>query len=95
MAPPPIIKAAIAVKGLLLPATWDEIGRITGLLLAAFDEKEYYIADFEDISHWQGYLSTQVSVHGMAYQLCAQTWISVRSMDPIGANQPVEPIGAA
>ena len=36
-------KRSVSLKGLVLPAKWDENGDVTALKLATFDEKEYAV----------------------------------------------------
>lgn len=90
MPPPFFNRKTITINGILLPATWDEMGQVSGLLIAAFDEREYYISDFENCIHWQEYLNTQVTVYGKINKLGEYTWISVRSLDPINADSSID-----
>ena len=42
------------VSGMLIPAEWDDQGRLTGMMLSAFDDEEYLIENsqkFIELAH--------------------------------------------
>ncbi len=76
-----------AIKGILLPARWDPCGQVIGLMLAAFDERNYYLEENDRQTDWLQYLTRTVAVRGEIRPRDDHYWISVQSLEPLGQTK--------
>jgi hypothetical protein len=76
-------KAASVVTGILLPAEWGESGLVTGFLIAAFDDQNYYLVCSEIPVEWHDYLTKSVTVKGPILRTHGRNRILVDSLDPL------------
>jgi hypothetical protein len=54
----------IAVRGLVIPAAWDRRGRVTSIVFAADDEKEYKIRPDGTLREFLGLIHRELEVVG-------------------------------
>ena len=55
----------ITIRGLIIPADWDEKGTVTAVALSAFDETEYLISAEGKGEELLNYLRKEVEVDGI------------------------------
>jgi hypothetical protein len=55
---------SITVRGLIIPSSWDELGAVTGVVLAAFDENEYQFENGVACESLKEYLHCEVMISG-------------------------------
>ena len=39
----------VTIRGLVIPAAWDESGKVTGVHISTYDEKQYFIEGNEQV----------------------------------------------
>ena len=54
----------ICVKGIIIPASWDNKGNVLDLVIATRDEEEYLIAGQDQVARLKPLLRQEVSVKG-------------------------------
>ncbi|MEW5724166.1 MAG: hypothetical protein AB1896_13735 [Thermodesulfobacteriota bacterium] len=54
----------ISVQGLVIPAQWDGRGRVVGVMIAAFDEREYQVRAGTEADALLGLIHQEVAVVG-------------------------------
>lgn len=55
----------ICIEGIIIPANWDNNGNIVDLAIATRDEKEYLIADKDQIARLKPLLRREVEIEGI------------------------------
>ncbi len=69
----------VCVKGIVIPAAWDQSGNIVSLAIATDDEQEYLIDDHQRISKLKLLLRQEVVVTGTIRQTDKNKIIRVKS----------------
>ena len=59
-------RGRIEINGLVIPSAWDREGVVTRVVIAAFDETEYELADDEWVKELVPYIHQEVHVVGWA-----------------------------
>ncbi|MEW6264968.1 MAG: hypothetical protein AB1641_17980 [Thermodesulfobacteriota bacterium] len=52
----------IVIRGLIIPAVWDETGRVTAVAVSAFNDNEYLVAPTPKAARLLGLLRREVEV---------------------------------
>ena len=55
---------SVMVHGLIIPSSWDELGAVTEVVLAAFDENEYQFENGVAYESLKEYLHREVKISG-------------------------------
>lgn len=55
----------ICLEGIIIPANWDHKGNIVDLAIATRDEKEYLIADKDQVARLKRLLRQEVALEGV------------------------------
>ena len=69
----------VCIKGIAIPAAWDQSGNIISLAIATDDEQEYLIDDHHRISKLLMFLRQKVLVTGTIRQTDKNKIIRVKS----------------
>ena len=56
-----------AIKGLIIPAEWDEKGKVVKVVIAAFDETEYIVGETTKSSDLIAFINKEVEVVGQVW----------------------------
>jgi hypothetical protein len=67
------------IKGIVIPAAWDQDGNIISLAIATDDEQEYLIDTRQRITNLISLLRQEVVVHGIIRQTGKNKFIRVES----------------
>jgi hypothetical protein len=54
----------INIRGIIIPASWDAKGNITGMAIATHKEEEYYIEDDKNCPKLRSLLRQEVNITG-------------------------------
>ena len=55
----------IDIRGIIIPASWDTKGNITGMAIATHKEEEYIIEDDEKNANLMSFLRQEVKITGV------------------------------
>ena len=55
----------VAIRGIVIPADWDEKGNITAVAVSTYDEVEYFIENHEKAEELKAVIREEVEVHGI------------------------------
>jgi hypothetical protein len=55
----------ITIRGILVPADWDERGNVVSLALSTYDEVEYLVEDHEKEKELKAFIREEVEVRGI------------------------------
>lgn len=55
----------ICIEGIIIPADWDEKGKVVDLAIATADEKEYLITDKDQVARLKPLLRQKVEIRGI------------------------------
>ena len=72
------------IKGIIIPAKWDEKGSVTGVTIHTFDEKVYFVEHTRTGDELLGFIRKKVEVNGkIRERLDGSTIINVKQFNII------------
>ncbi len=76
-------KEELSIRGILIPAEWDEEGNIIGLSIMTVDEKEYVVEEKTERRGLFDLVRHEVEVRGLAREEAGRKAILVESYKQI------------
>ena len=74
----------ICIKGLIIPAGWDNKGNVVGLAIATRDETEYLITDNDRVAELKPLLRQEVEIRGILQTKEGKKIIKVKRFSKLG-----------
>lgn len=75
------------IRGLIVPAGWDEKGRVTAVALSTHDEEEYFIDPDGKGADLLAFIRRQVDLHGVVRRQNRRRVFVVFSYEIIDGNK--------
>jgi len=70
----------ICIEGILIPSDWDDDGKVIGLTIATADEREYRIADRDQVTRLTPFLRKRVLIKGTLQAEKEETYLHVQKI---------------
>lgn len=71
----------ISVKGIIVPASWDQKGNVVEVAIATQDEEEYLIADRNQVAKLKRLLRQEVEIDGIIKTRAGKKVIKVKKFN--------------
>ncbi len=71
-------EAMISVRGIVIPANWDNSGNVTSVAIASSDENEYLIEDQGLVEKLKKFLRKEVEVSGTVQRKSGKKIIDIK-----------------
>lgn len=73
-----------AVRGVIVPTSWDEKGNVTGIAISAQDEIEYLVEMIERGKDLMGFVNREVEVNGEVADIADKKSIAIEDYRLLG-----------
>jgi hypothetical protein len=57
-------KSSVTIRGLVIPAAWDENGKVTGVHISTYDEKQYFVESNEYLDELLQLVGQETVING-------------------------------
>jgi hypothetical protein len=57
-------KSSVTIRGLVIPAAWDENGKVTGVHISTYDEKQYFVESNEHLDELLQLIGQETEING-------------------------------
>lgn len=71
----------ITLRGLIVPADWDEKGKVVSVAISTFDEEEYVLDDDETAKGLLKLMRQEVVIIGVVREIGGKKCLTVKSYD--------------
>ena len=80
----------ICIKGLIVPASWDNKGNVVDLAIATQDEEEYLITDKDQVAKLKQLLRQEVEIKGILQTKEGKRIIQVKRFNKLNTKSSTE-----
>ncbi|MEW6672910.1 MAG: hypothetical protein AB1427_14490 [Thermodesulfobacteriota bacterium] len=77
-------KDHILIRGLVIPAEWDETGKVVAVSIAAFNENKYYVSDNPAGKELLSFIEHEVAVVGTLKTAGARMYVTISDFYSFG-----------
>ncbi len=57
-------KSSVTIRGLVIPSAWDENGKVTGVHISTYDEKQYFVESNEHLDELLQLVGQETVING-------------------------------
>lgn len=76
----------IFIRGLVIPAEWDETGKVVAVSVAAFDDKKYLVAENQAAKDLLNFVEHEVAVIGTLQTVGSRVFLTISDFFGFGSK---------